>query len=244
MPRNSPCSLPSRRPFVLRERRDVGVPHPGLHLGEQPAEDFVLHARRLADGDDLLGALDGLEPVDRFRHVDNGGRRKIMFDPGDELVRQRPAARDADGLVVASLDVGYHQLGLVLVRVGDRGEGRRGEDFPNPAMDLVVAAELSLSAARPHVDDRHPVVGMKHHGLRIPIGRRMIGQPLGVAAQPVIVALHDEGADAVVRHRGADRRPAAVEFRIGHRIEQSFVHFLRPFGWSGLRRHGRRGTNR
>src|SRR6266446_9030137 len=61
--------------LVLGERRDVGVAHAGLNVCEQPGEDFILHERRHADSNDFLGTLDGLEPVDGVRHVEEPDRR-------------------------------------------------------------------------------------------------------------------------------------------------------------------------
>ena len=212
--------------LVLGERGDVGVAHARLHPREQAGEDLVLHRRRLADRDDLLRALDRLEAVKRLGHVDEGP--EIALDAGDEFVRQGAAAGHRYRPAAAALKLARNQLCLILVGISNRGESRGGENFADAAMHLVVAAELAAPAARAHVDHGHEVVGVEDHRLRIAVGGGVVGEPFGIAAEPVVVTLHDQRFDLLLGHRRTHRRPAAVELGVGDRIEQPLVQGALP----------------
>jgi hypothetical protein len=123
-------------------------------------------------------------------------------------------SRHAHRAAIAPLQLGHHELGLVFLGIGDGRKGGRRQHLADPAMDLVIAAELAPSAARAHVDDRHEIIGVKDHRLGIAVGGGMIGEPFDIAAEPVVVALHDQRGDAARRHGLAHRRPAAIELGI------------------------------
>src|SRR5215472_10653601 len=57
-----------------------------------------------------------------------------------------------------------------------------------------------------------------------------VSQPFGMTTQPVVVALHNESVDALLRHRLAHGSPTAVKLAIRYRIEQPFIHLLGPRG--------------
>lgn len=179
-------------------------------------EDGVLHRRGLADQGDLLRALDRLVAVDQVGGVDDprAGARERGLERRDEAVRHRARADQADR-PVAALPQGINdQPRVVVVGVADGQERRRGEDLANAAVDRIAAIEFALHAGRAHRDDRHQVLAVEDHRGRIAVVGGDVGEPFDVAAEPVVVGLHHQCVDVLVRHALPDQRPTSGELGI------------------------------
>ena len=212
-------------PLVLGERGHLGVAHARANLLEHAGEYLVLHQGGAADQRDLLLALDRLEAVDELGRVDElGAPAEVVLDALNEAVRHRALADKPDGAAAAVLERIDRDLRLVFVGVSDRGERGRGEQLADAAVDLVAAFEIAPAAVRTHLDDAHRVVSVEDHRARIAVDRREVGEPLDVAAEPVVAVLHHQRVDAAFLHLLAHGRPAAFQFRGRDRREQAFVH--------------------
>src|SRR5262249_20432494 len=72
----------------------------------------------------------------------------------------------------------------------------------------------------------HQVRGGEDDAGGIAVAQGRVGEASGKAAEPVVVVLHYQRVDLALRHRFADRGPAAFELARGNRIEQPFVRHL------------------
>ena len=69
--------------------------------------------------------------------------RHLALDACDELMRHGAGADPADGAIAAMIELRGDDLGLILVSVGDRCEGRREQLLADAAMPLVMAVKLA-----------------------------------------------------------------------------------------------------
>ena len=81
-------------------------------------------------------------------------------------------------------------------------------------MDGVGALELAHSAEAAHLDERHRIAGMEDHGLRVAIGGRNVGEPLHIAAEPVVGVLHHQRVDLALGHLVTRRAPSPFKFPV------------------------------
>ena len=136
-------------------------------------------------------------------------------------LRCRPIRWCGSRAACSSLD---RQFGLVFVGIGDGGEGRREDHLADAAVGLRRRRRACGARRGAHVDHGHQVGGREDHAARIAVAQRRVGEPADIAAEPVVVLLHDQRVDLALGHELARRRPAALELGGRDRIEQPFVH--------------------
>ena len=227
LPRNSPCSLPQQPALVLGQRRHLGVAHAGADLLQHALEHRVLHLGAAADERHLLGALDGLEAINELGRIDERGpARKRLLDMGDEPVRDCAGADPADAAIGAPLEFLCHDLGLIGIRVGDRGEGIGVNDFSHATIDCVRAVEVAVCPARAHLDDRHRVGGVEDDAPGISVDRRRSVNHLTVPpSQSLLFCMRSASMprSRISSRTAAQRRSSS---RVGDRLEKPFVHHI------------------
>jgi hypothetical protein len=81
-------------------------------------------------------------------------------------------------------------------------------------VDIVLALELAYRAEAAHLDQRHRIGGVEDHGLGIAVGRRDVGEPLHIAAEPVVRILHHQRVDLALAHLLARGLPAARQLLV------------------------------
>src|SRR5215510_5333550 len=154
----NPLHAAAQAALVLGQCGEIITAHARLDLLEHARKDRILHFSTFADELLFLLALDGFEMVDEFGRIDECRlARNLVLDARDEFMRHRAAADPADGAIPAMPELGGDDLGLILVSVGDRREGRREQLLAHAAISFVTAVELATHALSAHVDRDHQV---------------------------------------------------------------------------------------